>query len=424
MKIGYLMQLGTDIRFPPFNGPANHTRHVVAELQRRGHSVHVLFNLERETWLSDGLDRFEQVTIKWTEYGPFRVIEKLTRRIQALLGLPYAGWFESVRFAAACIQMLKECDLLYERTSWLGYGGSLASRWLGTPLILEDNGDHLVDLEAKGIAPKGFQRWLALQLMKISVMQATQVISSGDGWRTQFIHRWRFEPNKITAVENGTTLVEILARQDLRSFRQPVKQDLVRLVYLGGFYAWHGVHILLKSFQRSLEHGLKAELLFIGAGEEMRSAHAQVDALDLNEHVVFKGQLLPEEYAPLLASADIGLAPYCNWPEFSGLKIFDYKASGLPAIVSGQEGMPRIIKHGETGWIVPPCDEDALFKAIMTLGFEAPQRRRIGQAARLDAEKSHGWSHTADRLEAIFMNVLRFKESNDQPLGKHYDACL
>jgi glycosyltransferase involved in cell wall biosynthesis len=412
MKIGYLKQLGADIQNPPFNGPANHTRHVVRELQKHGHQVHVLYRLDGELWLSDGLEHFAQVSARWTERGLFRLVERLVRRTQTALKLPYTGWFESLRFAAACCQELHDCDLFYERTSWMGYGGSLASRWSGIPLILEDNGDHLYDLEVKNAAPQGLQRWLALKLMQLSVRQASHVISSGDGWRLQFIRRWGVPAHRVSTVENGTHLIDLLERQQLRVFSDNLRDDPVRYVYLGGFYAWHGVPVLLNAFQRAISYGLEAELLLIGAGNEMQAAQDQAHALHLDERVVFKGQLSAEEYAPILATADVGLAPYCNWPEYSGLKIFDYKAAGLPVIVSGLGGMPRTIKHDETGWIVPPCDEDALTSAILTLGYDAARRKRLGQAARKEAEIQHTWGHTAERIEAVFTDVLHARQNH------------
>jgi hypothetical protein len=81
-------------------------------------------------------------------------MERIVRRLQHDFRLPYLAIFENLRFAAACIRELNGIDLFYERFSWLGYGSAIAARCLSTPLILEDNGDHLTDLEAKDIAPQ------------------------------------------------------------------------------------------------------------------------------------------------------------------------------------------------------------------------------------------------------------------------------
>jgi glycosyltransferase involved in cell wall biosynthesis len=116
--------------------------------------------------------------------------------------------------------------------------------------------------------------------------------------------------------------------------------------------------------------------------------------LGLEEQLTF-GRLTAGEFAPLLAQADIGVSPYCGWNEFSGLKILDYKAAGLPAITSGLDGRPSTVSHGRTGLIVPPCDADALRDAIVNLCADEECRRQMGRAARLEAEARHTWEHTA-----------------------------
>ena len=67
--------------------------------------------------------------------------------------------------------------------------------------------------------------------------------------------------------------------------------------------------------------------------------------------------------------------------------MLDYKAAGLVTLTSGENGQPDIIRHGETGWIVPPCDEDALAQAIVALCANPQLRRKMGQNARIEAEK-------------------------------------
>ncbi|MDV7397278.1 glycosyltransferase family 4 protein, partial [Arthrospira platensis SPKY1] len=107
------------------------------------------------------------------------------------------------------------------------------------------------------------------------------------------------------------------------------------------------------------------------------------------------------------AQADIGVSPYCGWPEFSGLKILDYKAAGLPTIASGQDGQPVTLRHEETGLIVPPCDGAALQTAIVRLCADAPLRRRLGQTARLEAERQHTWQHTVNRIEQVMLAAVK-----------------
>jgi glycosyltransferase involved in cell wall biosynthesis len=427
MKIGYLAQQEMQLQTPPFDGPANHVHHVAAALTELGHSVRLLVNQEGRLWRSDDLteipDRGKEwspVRVRRMDAGPARWAERGVRRVQYELHAPYAALFESVRFAQACRQELAGVDLLYERMSWVSYGGALAARWMGVPLVLENNGDPLADLEAKEIAPQGMQRRLSVGLMQRTVDQAAHVVTTGEGWRDQFLARWGTDPARVTTVENGTDLVRLLQRSDLRSFakmpseipdRGPdggAEMPPVTLVYVGGFLPWHGIDVLLKALARANARdgaGVRVRLLLVGAGDGLASVRQQAAELGLEEVLTFAGRLSASEFAPLLAQADIGVSPYCGWNEFSGLKILDYKAAGLPTITSGLDGRPATVSHGRTGLIVPPCDASALCDAILSLSADEERRRQMGRAARLEAEACHSWEHTARQLEAILMQV-------------------
>lgn len=400
------MQEGVEIRRPPFNGPANHVREVVEWLGRRGHQVRVVVRVDGGIWRSDDLHEFVPVRARWFDRGPLRLVERGSRRLQSELQLPYAAFWESMRFAQACVQELQGYDLVYERFGWVGYGSGLAARRLGVPLILEDNGDHLFDLEAKGIAPKGLQRRLSVGLMQRGVRRAAHVISAGAGWREQFIRRWSIDASRITTIENGTALLEMLRREQLRSFTGPAAADPVTFVYLGGFYPWHGVPVLLEAMATARAQGAVCRLLMIGSGDGLGDAQAAVARLGLGDVVTFAGHRKPAEYAPMLAAADVGLSPYCGWPEFSGLKVLDYKAAGLPTIFSGVNGQPPTLTDGVTGLRVPPCEAAPLAAAIARLSADPAARIRMGQAARFEAEARHGWEQTAERIEAVFRDVL------------------
>jgi hypothetical protein len=224
MRIGYLMQEGgPDVRQKPLTGPANHVWQVFKELQAAGHQLRLLVRYDNQIWKSDDLENFEPVTVRRVDRGLLRLIESAVRGVQARLRLPYLNLFESLRFAEACRQELADCDLFYERIWWMGYGGGLAGRWLKIPLVLEvNNGDFVTELERLGIAPRGFQRWLSLKLMRAAIRRASYVVASGEGHRRRFIEWWQVKPSQVAVVENGSEIVNLLKRDDLRSFKPAI----------------------------------------------------------------------------------------------------------------------------------------------------------------------------------------------------------
>ena len=135
MKIGYLMQAGVpDVIAKPLSGPANHVKHVFDELKNLGHQVHLLAFLNNRILKSYDLENYEPICVRCLDRGPFRLLEKGTRRFQAELQLPYFAFFESLRFAWACRQELANCDLFYERMGWMGFGGGIAARQFRNPV--------------------------------------------------------------------------------------------------------------------------------------------------------------------------------------------------------------------------------------------------------------------------------------------------
>lgn len=402
------MQEGVpDIRQTPFTGPSNHVRQIFNELRNLGHQVRLLAAFDRKIMKSDDLENFSEVKIPiWNNVG-LRILEKGIRRVQSELRLPYLALFNSFRFAAACHQELIGYNILYERMGWMGYGGNLASKLNHIPLILEVNGDHLNELKMLKMEPHGAQRWISIQLMGWAIRRASYSVTTGEGWRSSHIERWGVAPSRVSVIENGTELVRLLTRERLGCFRQEeVTNDITSLVYVGAIEPWNGIQILIRSISKVIHEGINVRLEIVGAGSLFDDIKRQVVELGLESCVHFSGNLAIKQVAEILSDADIGLSPYCGRTEYSGLKLLDYKAAGLATVVSGLNGEPKIIKHGRTGLIVPPCDEDQLKNAIVMLCSDVELRRKMGKEARIEAEELHDWSNSAKKLEEIFLTLL------------------
>lgn len=418
MKIGYLMQAGAaNLLARPLSGPSNHVKHVCQELAALGHEVNLLMKVDGRLWYTTDLERFTPVNAPQGTHRLHKWSQRLVQRTQSALHLPYAAYFEALDFAQVVTQVMGDCDLFYERMGWMGYGGALAARRQGVPLVIEVNGDQWQELEILGVAPQGVQKWLALQIMRWMIHSTAHVVATGDGWRAGFIERWGVARAKVSAVENGSELVTLLKREELRAFNEKPATDAVTLVYIGAFEPWHGLSVLLNATAKARQQGVTVKLYLLGAGPEQANLERQIQALHLQAVVTMPGFVDMATMAAYLAQADIGVCPYCGRVEYSGLKLLDYKAAGLATIASGANGQPVVLRQGVTGLIVPPCDEERLAAAIVALSHNHDLRRQMGQTARLEAEEQHSWRNTAQRLDAIFQRLTHpqpryYQESN------------
>jgi glycosyltransferase involved in cell wall biosynthesis len=80
-------------------------------------------------------------------------------------------------------------------------------------------------------------------------------------------------------------------------------------------------------------------------------------------------------------------------------------ACGLPALAVDAHGPSTIVDHGETGWLVPPDDEDALCEALVELVTDGDERRRRGEAAYEVARERYSWPALIERLAGVYDEV-------------------
>jgi glycosyltransferase involved in cell wall biosynthesis len=409
MKIGYLMDAGVpDIRDPKPSGAANHVLRVIQELQRLGHQVRLVARLSNRLYVSDDLIEYRLVNDSWRDRGLPRLAERSLRRIQYDLRLPYAAWFDGIRFAEACRQELAGFDLFYERMGWMGRGGSLAAQRAGVPHVLEVNGDHLRENEMLGSASGGLQLRVSLSVMRGVTRRATHAVTTGEGWRRRHLRNWNVDADKVSVIHNGSDVVDLLNRSQIRSHRSPLPSpgEPLRLIYVGSFDPWQNLPYLLKCVREALNSGIDVQLTIAGSGKARESLDQMTRELELSPYVTFTGHVSMAELAGHLGRADVGISLYDGREEFDGLKLFDYKSAGLATIAAGRNGEPAALRAGITGLIVPPGDQAAFLAALGSLYRDRELVARLGRQARVEAEQVHSWKHTGQSLERLFYSLL------------------
>jgi glycosyltransferase involved in cell wall biosynthesis len=85
-----------------------------------------------------------------------------------------------------------------------------------------------------------------------------------------------------------------------------------------------------------------------------------------------------------------------------GVAVIEAMAAGLPCVGSTGGALPELIEEGETGFLVPPGDEEALLDRMRRLAGDPELCRRLGDAGAARYRERFTWDAVAERmLEAI-----------------------
>ncbi len=172
----------------------------------------------------------------------------------------------------------------------------------------------------------------------------------------------------------------------------------VRLLFVGRVVFQKGLDVLLDALA-SLGAKPAWTLDVVGDGPARPGLEERAREHGLDGRIRFLGWKTKEAMPGLYASSDVFVFP--SRDEGMPNALLEAMASGLPAAATRISGSGELVRHGETGFLSPPEDADALARGLRELLGDARLRRRMGRAARILAETEYSWKSVAERYLAL-----------------------
>jgi len=82
--------------------------------------------------------------------------------------------------------------------------------------------------------------------------------------------------------------------------------------------------------------------------------------------------------------------------------VMEALASGTALVATRVGGIPSVIEHERTGWLVPERDAGALEAALDRLLADPQARAGLGLAARADVLRRRTWEMAAEAFEQVY----------------------
>ena len=147
-----------------------------------------------------------------------------------------------------------------------------------------------------------------------------------------------------------------------------------------------------------LAHTLKAQghedvaFVLVGDGRQRHALETLMKTLDVSEMFTFLGRKPSKDIAQLLAQADVAFLSFKDTPLFQKTipaKLQTYLACGKPMLAVAAGETQRIVEEAQAGICVPPGDDDALVKALLTLKTTDDAQRQAWSAQALRYAQTH-----------------------------------
>jgi glycosyltransferase involved in cell wall biosynthesis len=184
-----------------------------------------------------------------------------------------------------------------------------------------------------------------------------------------------------------------------------IPTDAPLLGTLASLFTRKGHEVMLRALPRILCSFPGTHYLVIGRGDAAYEAvvRAHVKKLGLEQHVHFAG--FQESVFGFLEACTVYVHPVLM--EGFGLAVLEAMAMGRPVVATTAGGLPEVVRHGETGLLVPPGDDIALAEAIMALLRDPVRADSMGQAGRVRVSALFSKEVMMQQLKTAYELVLR-----------------
>ena len=171
-----------------------------------------------------------------------------------------------------------------------------------------------------------------------------------------------------------------------------IADDELVVCFLGRIVMEKGLDVFADAIRAFAGQGLKYRVLVIGEGPARPWFEQQLP------DAIFLGQLTGADLARALASSDVLLNPSVT--EAFGNVTLEAMACGLPVVAAEATGATNLVRDGETGTLVDPCDLDGFAGALANYARDPDLRRRHGEGG-LAFARTMDW----DRINSVALRV-------------------
>lgn len=189
-------------------------------------------------------------------------------------------------------------------------------------------------------------------------------------------------------------------------------EDAVVLGFIGSFYAYEGIAVLLAALPAILRQVPHARLLLVGGGPQEAALRELAADLNLSSHVVFTGRVPHDEVQRYYDLVDVLVYPRLPMrltDLVTPLKPLEAMAQGRLLAASDVGGHRELIRDGETGVLFRAGDMHDLTAKVTGLLSAPASWPGLRAAARRFVERERSWTASVARYRPVYERLTAGK---------------
>lgn len=284
-------------------------------------------------------------------------------------------------------------------------------RRLGIPVVYEVRAfweDAAVD---HGSTTEGSLRYRLTRRMETHALKrAAHVFTICEGLRADIVARG-IAADRVTVIPNAV---------DIESFEPGGQADAALkaslglngctvLGFIGSFYAYEGLDLLLESLPQILLQRPDVRVLLVGGGPQDAALKAQAQRLGVQDKVVFTGRVPHSEVTRYYDLVDVLVYPRHSMrltELVTPLKPLEAMAQGRILVASDVGGHKELIRDGETGMLFAAGKVDDLAAKVSSLLSQAELWPKLRAQGRQFVEVERNWGRSVGRYPDAYARAL------------------
>jgi glycosyltransferase involved in cell wall biosynthesis len=189
----------------------------------------------------------------------------------------------------------------------------------------------------------------------------------------------------------------------------------LEILSIGSLQPYKGHIFLVRACKELRRREIPFHCRIVGGGELQPLLERTIQENQLHGLVELLGPRTQDEVSQLLRTANCYVQPSVITPsgKMEGIPValMEAMASGIPVIATSISGIPELVKNGETGWLVPPENVEALADALAQVYNDPTEAYKRAQSGKRWVLAEFELSSNVKKLSSLFARASLFSSA-------------